>query len=357
MPAITPSRALIFQCPLCKELTTLQQFSCSEQGITILCTACEDSFFYAASASATASDTPHLFQTPTDAQPSAKQATAQKSTDAKDTSDAEGSTSPEAPTPAKAADSAKPPAKTTDSSTTSGTSEASTDSSSEKVGFGAEQKDAQKEETATSVREEAQEAPSRESKAQEGPPKESSRDEPDEAEVSASKTSSEEEQGKEKALICPKCSHALEEIRADCPKCGLLFENIGVTYSAINIDAPKNFKEREVFALWKKVLDNWEESEKHELFLQACSLHGMFELAASLYQREKLERGEDDPVSKKQLDRLVDMVQQQFVLQQQEEANTEQSVKTGKLLLTAFVFVLGLFLFYMMFRSWTPPTR
>lgn len=46
-----PERPLVFQCPLCKELTKLQSFQTSEEGLAIQCQECSDVFFYASGAS------------------------------------------------------------------------------------------------------------------------------------------------------------------------------------------------------------------------------------------------------------------------------------------------------------------
>ncbi|TNE44789.1 MAG: hypothetical protein EP343_29455 [Deltaproteobacteria bacterium] len=45
-----PERPLVFQCPLCKELTKLQSFQTSEEGLAIQCQECMEVFFYTSEA-------------------------------------------------------------------------------------------------------------------------------------------------------------------------------------------------------------------------------------------------------------------------------------------------------------------
>ncbi len=57
---LIPERPLVFQCPLCKELTKLRFFQTSEEGLAIQCQECSDVFFYASETSEQAASPPHF---------------------------------------------------------------------------------------------------------------------------------------------------------------------------------------------------------------------------------------------------------------------------------------------------------
>jgi hypothetical protein len=122
--------------------------------------------------------------------------------------------------------------------------------------------------------------------------------------------------------FCPKCWEKRREETSSCHKCGLVFANIGVTFDPRKDADATGYAGREARVLWSSLLASWEDEHLHKQFLQYCQVQGLLELAAQYYRKERAMRGASALIDA-QLDRLLEMAQQQFL--QANKANAEPS--------------------------------
>ena len=251
----TSSRPLLFQCPLCKELTTLTRAHSTQQGFTLHCDECGKEVFYPTDIEAPKNATKH------------------------------------------------PPIQTSIHPTTA----------------------LQKEpETASVLHQDS-----------------------DVDELSAAVEKSTPDVDEPVGRSCPKCGFQNDEETESCPKCGLLYSNVGVTFREAYGQEPESAEEQTAVELWEQVLKDWDNRQCHEAFVQWSLQHELFDLAATCYRHEKMSRGGADPIADEQLERIVGLVQQQFLMMQQREESRGKG--SGQLwVLLAFGFAFAMIMYYML---------
>ncbi|HAA58349.1 MAG TPA: hypothetical protein DCE42_26540 [Myxococcales bacterium] len=264
----TSSRPLLFQCPLCKELTTLTRAHSTQQGFTLHCDECDKEVFYPTDTEASKNATEHTL-TQTLIHPS------------------------------------------------------------------------------TSVQKESESVPALHlgnhvDKASSVVVGKSAPD-VDEPVVQNSTPEVDEPAGRS----CPKCGFQNDEETESCPKCGLLYSNVGVTFRDAFGQEAESAEEKTAMELWEKVLKDWDNRQCHEAFVQWSLQHELFDLAATCYRHEKMSRGGADPIADEQLERIVGLVQQQFLMMQQREESRGKG--NGQLwILLAFGFAFAMIMYYML---------
>jgi hypothetical protein len=143
---------------------------------------------------------------------------------------------------------------------------------------------------------------------------------------------------------CPKCFAVVLDGAEDCVKCGLHFANVGVTFHPSEGRASGPL-EAQAMSLWEQVSSNWGDASLHERFLQYCHSQDLLELAAFQYRKVRELGGEHAGDASVRLERIVELVQQQF-LTQQSGKSVNDTVKRGKWFLLLVLFAFGLVAFY-----------
>ncbi|MCK6509381.1 hypothetical protein L6R29_05360 [Myxococcota bacterium] len=149
--------------------------------------------------------------------------------------------------------------------------------------------------------------------------------------------------------FCPKCWEKRRIENSSCHKCGLVFANIGVTFDPNKDAIPSGTVGREARALWAALLAGWEEEPLHKQFLQYCQAQGFLEFAAQCYRKERAKRGASEMIDT-QLERLLDLAQQQFL--QASKADTEPANSTTRIVVLLLMLLGGGTLLVMLLRFW-----
>jgi rubredoxin len=128
---------------------------------------------------------------------------------------------------------------------------------------------------------------------------------------------------------CPKCG--IQKNAESCPRCGLVFTK----YSPEAIEEEVS---SEVRQLWQQVEDDWENSERHAVFMERAILAQAGGYAAACYRR----RG-DDPVALAQLEKISGRLAQilQFSATQPQKKSHGRLI--GFLVLCFFLILIGMF--------------
>gem|GEM_PF-3502820 len=305
-----PTRKLLFQCPLCKELVHLQRFSAEKGRLCIECPACLQQAVYTADI-----DISPLVDLPRSPSPSFLSLETKVSTSAVD------HILPTLPNPGN------------NNSTDSHTSPTALEIEEPAV-----QKPAIQEPAIEAPREPVASVVGRLAAAQ-GSTAQSS--DPQESDVDALESDVD--------AFCPKCWEKRRVENSSCHKCGLVFANIGVTFDPNKDAVPSGPTGREARALWTALLVNWEEEPLHKQFLQFCQSQGLLEFAAQCYRKERAKRGESALIDA-QLERLLDMAQQQFL--QANKANAEPVNSATRLVVLLLMLLGGGTLLVMLLRFW-----
>lgn len=257
----SPQRSLLFQCPGCKELTTLSDFSTSAEGVAICCRECSQIFFYPVSS--------HKEQSAYTERKIPEESTA------KETTVAIGS--PESPMAGRA--------------------------SVKQTNRMAEKKD------------------------------------------------------RDEEKICVKCGATSGKLAAACRHCGLVFANVGVTFRPSSRDTMTEPHEKAAWMLWDDVCKNWDDSTLHDKFLQYGMAHEMFEFVSLRYREAKEKDGQYADMAQQQLGKVVELVQQQFLIKMQRDESGQQRVKSWKMVLVVLLLMLGLVAFYIIWRQAFAPSQ
>jgi len=131
----------------------------------------------------------------------------------------------------------------------------------------------------------------------------------------------------------------------------LLFANVGVTFVPEERPPVELPEEETAMEFWEETLAAWEEEERHERFLQYCSLNELFDFAAHCYSLEKNKRGKD-PIAERQLERIVYLVQQQLLAEQTDKKDFSAQKRRWNTILLLFLFVFLVLLLYLLFQRW-----
>lgn len=276
-----PNRSLLFQCPICKELTTLQVFQTSDQGLAIQCQECAEVFFY-----------------PTQ---EAKEEVSTASTVA-----------------AKTVEEEHPGA--------------SSRRLASKASLLAQSKDSPLDNPVLA------------------------KDEAVSAKKQPSTVIAKEPKSREGMKQCPKCSSWCDDSLSSCPSCGLLFANVGKTYVPSTEDAPSSTEEKGAWQLWSTVEDEWGDELTHEAFVKYCVSNELYDFVSLRYRQIKDLEDERSPKAEEQLGKIVDLVQQQFLLRQQSDTTMEDKVGRWKKAMAVFLLLLGFLAFYLIWRQMFAPS-
>lgn len=149
---------------------------------------------------------------------------------------------------------------------------------------------------------------------------------------------------------CPKCSQICKQNAKDCPRCGLHFANVGVTFDPERMTTPQNPIEAKALELWEEIETQWDQSAHHDRYIQYCHLNDLLEMAAFHYRKVKDEDAARAASAAVYLNRIIELVQQQF-LSQQSKSTVEETVQKGKWALMIGLLVLGLMAFYVIWRA------
>ncbi len=99
-------------------------------------------------------------------------------------------------------------------------------------------------------------------------------------------------------LICPKCAAARSPGRADCTRCGLVFDRFN----------PEDFALPEAIeALWTSLDGQWSDPASHDRFIESCSAADLLTEAVRRY-RVKSEQDPTDAVAQRYRDQLIEQL-------------------------------------------------
>ncbi|MEM1007946.1 MAG: hypothetical protein AAGJ35_02980 [Myxococcota bacterium] len=110
---------------------------------------------------------------------------------------------------------------------------------------------------------------------------------------------------------CPKCGAEKRNDLDHCVQCGLVFSNVGKTFFADTDVFASHPRANTLREAWQHVQSDWQDEERHQRFLNQCRGLGAWETAGLLYRRERRFRV-DDPLLAKQLERLVQIAQEEL---------------------------------------------
>lgn len=150
---------------------------------------------------------------------------------------------------------------------------------------------------------------------------------------------------------CPKCFAVLSDGMMDCPKCGLSFENIGVTFNPEQLLQATNSSESSALMLWDKIEQDWESSDKHDAFIQFCHAQDMLDRAALHYRKILSLKDEREQLAKKRLERIVELVQQQFLVEQHRRDSVTDTVQRGRTFLILGILGFAVLAFYIIWQA------
>jgi hypothetical protein len=94
--------------------------------------------------------------------------------------------------------------------------------------------------------------------------------------------------GKEKEK-CPKCGQAVESLEKECGGCGV----VGAKYLALREESPYLKVNPELKALWKRVLNNYDDEHVHHEFLSQCLKEKQLRYASLQYKQLREAVGDD----------------------------------------------------------------
>lgn len=139
---------------------------------------------------------------------------------------------------------------------------------------------------------------------------------------------------------CPKCGTQNNRSQTECSGCGVLFHQVKEQKE----DLEAGFKvSRRLRECWKTLIEEFDQPERHEEFLQLCQKENAMEYAIYRYGRVH-KACPSDEISKAMLERLEKKVSVPLAVEQESKPKESPKAKRERLRISSFVIAFGVLL-------------
>lgn len=154
---------------------------------------------------------------------------------------------------------------------------------------------------------------------------------------------------------CPKCNKRCAESLKSCPHCGLAFANIGLTFVPSSPESAGTPQEKAAWGLWQEIESDWDNDGLHDRFVQYCVSNELFDLVVARYREVRDEASERSPKAEIQMGSVVEHVQRNFLLFQQKEESLSSKTNSWKFFLSLLLLSFGLLMLFLFWRQSVVP--